>query len=164
MKANRRKRNNAGFSLAETLMAVLILLMVSAIVASGMPMAREAYEKAVDAANAQTLLSTTISMLRSELSEAQNFRGNDANTELHYRNPRSGVETTLSVGEEDIEITQLDITRPIVTRQAATKRLNTSYASIKFENGIVTITNLCVTRRGTVVASLDKLQIMPVNP
>ena len=61
MKKIRNKlHNRKGFSLAETLMAVLILLMVSAVVAAGIPMAREAYEKAVDAANAQTLLSTTI--------------------------------------------------------------------------------------------------------
>ena len=55
-----------GFTLAETLLAVLILLMVSSIVAAGIPSARRAYEKVVLASNAEVLLSTTITTLRHE--------------------------------------------------------------------------------------------------
>ena len=55
------------FTLAETLITVLILLMVSAVVAGGIPAAANAYRKAVDAANAHVLLSTTVNALRSEL-------------------------------------------------------------------------------------------------
>ena len=65
------KQNQSGFSLAETLMAVLILLMVSEVVAVGIPSAASALSKIVDASNAQLLLSTTITKLRDELSTAR---------------------------------------------------------------------------------------------
>ena len=50
--------NEDGFTLAETLMTVLIMLLVSSVIAAGIPAAAKAYRKAVDAANAQVLLST----------------------------------------------------------------------------------------------------------
>ena len=78
MKRLRKKLNNKrGFSLAETLVAVLILLMVSAVVAEGIPAAANAYRKAVDAANAHVLLSTTVNALRGELSTARDLKSED---------------------------------------------------------------------------------------
>jgi hypothetical protein len=65
------RSSRAGFSLAETLMAILILLMVSAIVGGAIPAASNAYTKTVDVANAELLLSTAMNMLRSELGTAQ---------------------------------------------------------------------------------------------
>ena len=53
-------KSRLGFTLAEMLMSVLILLMVSSVVAGGVPVAANAYYKVVDAANAQVLLSTTV--------------------------------------------------------------------------------------------------------
>ena len=64
-------KRESGFTLAETLMAVLILLMVSAVVATGIPAAANAYNKAVDAANAHVLLSTMVTALRDELGMAK---------------------------------------------------------------------------------------------
>ncbi len=65
------RSSRAGFSLAETLIAILILLMVSAIVGGAIPAAANAYTKNVDVANAELLLSTAMNMLRSELGTAQ---------------------------------------------------------------------------------------------
>lgn len=62
--------NRGGFSLAETLMTVLILLMVTAVVAAGLPSAASAYDKVITGANAQLLLSTTTTRLREELGTA----------------------------------------------------------------------------------------------
>ena len=68
MKKSLRKLNTErGFTLTETLVAVLILVMISA---SALPAALNAYRNAVDAANAQVLLSTTVNALRDELSLA----------------------------------------------------------------------------------------------
>ena len=59
----KKLHSSKAFTLAETLLAVLILLMVSTIVATGIPVARNAYEKVVLASNAEVLLSTTISFI-----------------------------------------------------------------------------------------------------
>ena len=49
-------RSARGFTLAETRLAVIILLLAAAIVATGIPAARNAYEKVVLASNAEILL------------------------------------------------------------------------------------------------------------
>jgi len=72
MRAKEKLRSQNGFTLAETLLAVLILLLVSVIVATGMPAAKNAYEKVVVASNAQALLSTAATSLRNELGTAWN--------------------------------------------------------------------------------------------
>ena len=58
---------SSGFSLAETLVALLIVLMVSSILVAGLPAAFQAYSKVVDGANAQVLLSTGATRIRDEL-------------------------------------------------------------------------------------------------
>ena len=175
MRKNQNRRAAAGFSLAETLMAVLILLLVSAVVAAGMPMARSAYENAVDAANAHTLLSTTVTMLRSELCQAQYISGggtNDAgeSVPIRYRSARTGTTATLSndaslgVKITDYADATAAVERPLVTTQAATKRLRTEIGGISYADGVYTVTGLCVKRGSTVISSLDTLTINTVNP
>ena len=73
MKQRIVKKNRGGFTLAETLIAVLILLMVSGIVAAGIPAAKEALTKAVNASHSQLLLSTTMTALRNELGSARSI-------------------------------------------------------------------------------------------
>lgn len=73
MKQRIAKKNRGGFTLAETLIAVLILLMVTGIVAAGIPAASEALTKAVDASHGQVLLSTTMTALRDELATARSI-------------------------------------------------------------------------------------------
>lgn len=80
MKIRRKLKSRSGFSLAETLVATIILLLVSAIVAEGIPMAKNAYEKVVYAANAKVLLSTAITALRNEFSTAQRIYPPDSET------------------------------------------------------------------------------------
>ncbi len=97
MRKFRRKMNNVhGFSLVELLVATLILSMVSAVVAGGIPVAKEAYEKVTLSANAQVMLSTTISALRNELCTATQVTIGDGST--------SGEDSsggTISEGEGD---------------------------------------------------------------
>ena len=70
MRFKRKLKGRRGMSLAETLLAVLILALASTIVATGMPVARNAFEKVVLGANAQVLLSTAVSTLRNQLGAA----------------------------------------------------------------------------------------------
>ena len=180
MKKIRNKlHNRKGFSLAETLMAVLILLMVSAVVAAGIPMAREAYEKAVDAANAQTLLSTTITMLRSELGESQYISGGgEGGIPVVYLSGRTGLNTTLSRPSStdsthdrglflSYTVNGNPTTWYLVTSQSATKRLKTDFDSITYESatGLYTVKGLRVERDGSgTIATLETLEIRTVNP
>lgn len=64
--------NKKGFTLAETLVATLIMLMVSAIMVAGIPSAKNAYDKIVLRSNAEVAMSTAISTLRSEMTLARN--------------------------------------------------------------------------------------------
>lgn len=59
-----------GFSLTELLTTTLILSLVTATIASSIPGAIRAYRTVVDVANANILLTSTITKLRSELTGA----------------------------------------------------------------------------------------------
>ena len=99
--AFRKLNQQNGFSLAEMLVAVLILLMVSAVVAGGIPAASNAYSKAVDAANAQVLLSTAATALRDELGAARNVSISDDKKTVRYYSADNGNYSELSLGEKD---------------------------------------------------------------
>ncbi len=83
------KKNSRGFSLAETLICVLILLMVSAIVGAAIPTASNVFAKTVDAANAQVVLSTAMTALRDELGTATQVR-KEADGSLIYKSGTFG--------------------------------------------------------------------------
>lgn len=62
--------NGSGMTVLETLMSMFILLMVTAVVATGIPAAVQAYSKVLDSANAQLLISTAMTKLRDQLEVA----------------------------------------------------------------------------------------------
>ena len=99
--AFRKLKQQNGFSLAEMLVAVLILLMVSAVVAGGVPAASNAYSKAVDVANAQVLLSTAATALRDELGTARNVSISGDKKTVRYYSADNGNYSELSLGEKD---------------------------------------------------------------
>ena len=78
-----RLKGRRGFTIGEVLVSVLILMMVFSIVAAGIPAAANAYYKVVDSANAQMLLSTTLTRLRTELSTATQVKC--SGTTIEYR-------------------------------------------------------------------------------
>ncbi len=85
---NKRINTRKGFSLAETLIVVLILLMVSGIVAAALPTAANVFTKTVDSANAQVLLSTTVTVLRDELSTIKKIYPGNSGSEIEYENAK----------------------------------------------------------------------------
>lgn len=95
MRCLHKIKGRAGFTLAETLLAILILLLVSGIVATGVPVAKNVYEKVVLSANAQVMLSTAISKLRDELGTAWNVNVNDAADEIVYFSADTGAQSKL---------------------------------------------------------------------
>lgn len=61
------RRARLGFSLVETLVALLIVTMLTTIVANGIPVAKRTFESVRDKSNAQVALATTTAALRNEL-------------------------------------------------------------------------------------------------
>lgn len=98
-KVLKKPNNSAGFTLAETLIAVVILVMITA---TAMPAAVSAYRNAVDAANAQVLLSTTVNALRSELSTAWNVDVNADGTTITYHSADTGDKSVITVENSTI--------------------------------------------------------------
>ena len=85
-------------------MAVLILLLVSTIVATGIPAARNAYEKVVVAANAQSVLSTVLSALRNELGTAREVDCKSKSGPIVYRSAKTGMSTRIFNGSDTIMV------------------------------------------------------------
>lgn len=157
----RKLNNRAGFTLAETLIAILILLMVSSVVAGGVPAASNAYYKAVDGANAQVLLSTAATALQDELATARDIVQINEDS-LTYYSRDNGRESSILLegdtiwvheyvystytGEEAEE--KIELKRQLVSGKASTERLKVIYDSITYDKntGLIKVKDLEVTR------------------
>lgn len=97
MKNPKRKnrRGSGGFSLSEVLVSILIVTLVSILLVSGMGTIMNTYHKSVNAANAQTLISTVITELRNELTYASDV--SCSNDTISYRNS-DGLLCTIANG------------------------------------------------------------------
>lgn len=100
--ARRRLGSRGGFTLAETLLAVLIMLLVSVIVATGMPAVTNAYNKVVLGANAKVMLSTAITALHDEIGTAWQVENPDNDhTRLSYFNADKGANSVIFLGTDE---------------------------------------------------------------
>ena len=127
-----------GFSLTELLVAVLILSMVSAVVAGGIPVARDAYEKVTLSANAQVTLSTAISALRNELCTASEV--NIDSNAVEYYSPSIQNYSKIDVDGNDIKLylyskNEKDAPegRLLVSAKAGDDQLHVTYKSVGFK-------------------------------
>lgn len=148
-----------GFTLAETLICVLILLMVAGIVGAGIPAASNAFTKAVDAANAQVLMSTTITVLRNELSTATEVQPGDDGKTITYRSGSTGSSSKLECDAdgksiivtttygydgfweeaEEEETKPKSVKSTLVSAAASTKNLSISLSDITKANGVLSV-------------------------
>lgn len=186
MRLNKKLNNRSGFTLAETLLAVLILLLVSVIVANGIPVARNVYNRVIVGANAQVLLSTAATALRNELGTARDVTVD--NGAVIYYKASLNTYAKLSVdAKEGIQL--LDYVDPqtgdpipmagqsesraphaLVSDAAANKNLIVTYnvGSVFVDSDVITIPGLQVTLKdgsGGAIASLDELciRMLPVS-
>lgn len=179
------KKKKAGFTLVETLVSVVILILLSAVAAKGVSVAVDAYSRIVNSANAQLLLSTTISEIRDELSTGTDIVID--NNSIAYQSSKTGDESiidkyVLNAGDtsgyadgaiiiteyvnygEEIDGSKIHagaITRLLVSNEAANKNLVCTYDDVDYTGGVITINNLKVTRVGStnVLAGLDKYMV-----
>ncbi len=166
--------NSRGFTLAETLIAILILMMVSSVIAGALPAASNAFTKTVDAANAQVLLSTAITVLRDELSMATGVSHDGMS--ITYRSGSLGSVSEITKVTDGIKITTWygygkgDASsgkgRYLVSQKASTKDLCLTYDSVTVQDGVITFQNLQVVKKdksGThVLAGPEDLMIRDV--
>ncbi len=82
-------RQTAAFTLAEALVATIIMLLVTSIMVAGIPAAIRAYDKVVIASNAEVLMSTAMAELRNELTTARDISVTDG-SEISFYNERAG--------------------------------------------------------------------------
>lgn len=165
----RRLRGRAGFTLAETMIAVLILLMVSSIVAGGVPLAMNAYREVLSAANAETLLTSAVIRLRDELSEATDITVGSNSETITYTDA-NGIRTMLYSGGEGKSV-MLEYTlegavrsRVMLSDGASEQNLYIDYGgtpdpAIVYSDGVIVIRNLSVKSGTRVLASLNELKI-----
>ncbi len=162
MKLRKQKKlhNKRGFTLAETLLAVLILLLVATVVATGIPVAKNAYEKVILASNAEVLLSTTMSTLRNELDTASDITIPDGSrvgnittgNTIRYFNSSRGTYSEIYVNDESsIKIKRVSAGSspdPLVSSKTATQGLYVSSSTVKYDEskGIVVFGDLSVNK------------------
>lgn len=101
-------KSSAGLTLAETLLTVVILLLASGIVATGMPAAVSAYRNAIDAANAQVLLSAAVNALRGELSTARDVEVSDDKKTIIYTDAETGSRMKICLGKDPQDTADTD--------------------------------------------------------
>ena len=159
--ARRKLRNRKGFTLAETLLAVLILLLVSVVVATGMPAATNAYNKVILGANAKVMLSTAVTALHDEIGTAWRVEKVD-NTTIRYFKAGTGAKSELSLdGGKAIQVQDyLSLSDDLIHNTSGynpgvahhlvpddSSTMYVTYESIDYSNGIVTITGLKVCKK-----------------
>ena len=92
-------RVNAGFTLVETMLSLAILVLLTAVVATGVPVAYRTYTKAVDASNAEVALTTTVAMLRDELGLAQDVFYSTSDNSVVFYKTGDGYWASIAPGE-----------------------------------------------------------------
>ena len=100
MKRYRLLQNKSGFSLIETVVAMLLVVLMSGMMVTGIRLAVKVYTTVVDKANAQVLLTTTETILRNELSSAKKITVKDDT--VSYQNSVTGQSWELSSPDTDI--------------------------------------------------------------
>ncbi len=155
-------KDKKGFTLAEVLVALLIVLIATSIIARGLPVAVMAVQKTVDKSHAQVLLSTSITVLRDELSFTTDISKKDG--KVTYRNGTTGVQRTLVLGDPDTGKT-VDQVLMIAPSISSKLKLKVVIGDIDIEEDYIRIRNLRVkkTTGGDTLASIDNLIVRRFN-
>lgn len=138
----KQKNDRRGFTLVEMLTVVLIMVLVTSVIAAGVPAAVRAYRGVVDSANARAALSTAVIRLRDELGTATAVQISDEG-EISYIDSygRRGYLTPGAPGD----------------LSGISDGLRVTYRQAFLSRGVVTIGGLRVSKDGVVLAELPEL-------
>lgn len=89
-------RSHKGLSVLELLLTTIILLLITQMMADGIPVVIRLYRRTVDTANAQAYLSTTMIALRSKLSVASGVNIDADGKPECFRDPEKGYYYTIN--------------------------------------------------------------------
>ena len=176
-KGRKKLKSKAGFTMAEMLVAILILLMASSIMVAGIPAAKNAYEGVVEVSNAELLLSTTISTLRNELGTAKDLGAEGSDAIVYYNENREAfskifigpykyddtnttVNTIMFQRYASADLNKESGTVRLISKEASTDHLYATYDSLDWdeEKGVITIEGLSVDKPGkTGIAGRDSV-------
>lgn len=148
-RAFNRIKGKAAFTLGEALVAVLILLLVTSIVAAGIPAAIRAYNNVVMASNSEVLLSTSMSALRNELSTAEDIQVSKDKTSVTYKRAHAKTRSKIYLRKPANDKEKVDIMYKrnaeaadstairLVSKEASDKKmdLHVEYTGIVYETG-----------------------------
>lgn len=157
------KRLRAGFTITEMLAVMAILALAGTIAVTGIPAAQRAYVAAVDASNAQVMLSTAGTQLRDELSVADpstsSVQVSNSVTDgdmlfVTFRSLETGYETQVRCRDsQGIYVLQqtddgaTSVETPLVPEKAtagASQNLRVKASSIDYADGVFTVRDLRV--------------------
>ena len=179
----KKLKNKKAFTLAETLVAMLIMLMVSSVLVTGIPAAKNAYEKVFVKSNAEMLMSTTIYELRNQMSGARDItvsKDGDGNDKVAYLNSENNSYSKMFLGDDGIMFqryaymeegsgdlppvtpTEEPKTEPLVSR-AASDGLYVKYSSIENQKGRITFKGLGIYKNVNDENSILKKRDFSVN-
>jgi type II secretory pathway pseudopilin PulG len=158
--------DNGGFSLVEILAATLVLVMVTGLVATGVPAAFNAYKAVTDKGNAQVLMSMTLSSLRDELDGAETLEASSDGKSIAYSDSLTCVNKEISNGDErtGITVTEGGTKSPLVSDTASVD-LYASFDSVAVDGGDILFSGIEVRRRngsGNALASRSSYRVESV--
>ncbi len=161
-------KDQRGFTLSETMIALLIMVLVFGVVTAGIPPAINALSKIVDSSNAQLLMSTTMTRMRDELGKADDvsFSGNSISytgsdgLKRVIESVDTGNAPGIYLNQYAGSATTPQLTTLLVSNEASNKNLYTTYQIDQvYANGVITISDLSVKKGSDTLLSIDTFKI-----
>lgn len=162
----KKVKSNQGFSVSEMLLAVLIILLTLGVMGGGITVVKDAYQKITLRAEAQTLLSTAIASISTELRNAQeiekreetgqvsdwSFYSSKRGYRLYFENQGNNI--YMKTGVSSLEL-------PLLTDKTITNGLVLRIEDLTYENQIFTYT-VKIYYKDEVYAQ-QKIVVRPMN-
>lgn len=176
-------RNNKGFTLTETLLTVILVVLMSGAVAAGVSTVSRVIHKIQNKANAEVLLSTTLTLLSDDLQNTESVESTDGTVQyLKIRENGSSAWISIDNSTSDLDsenagirknyytmtmdsnsgipVYQEGLSTPYVTEQAKTDALFTTIGSITYSNHVLTVHDLEVKNKdGVTQEKLDSFSV-----